>query len=78
MMLDGLPEPLESRPPDIVLVGRDISDRAAIAELRGIGEANLRELRRLNDELARWLRKNCTMEEVTAPHDRTLSDTWLG
>ena len=67
----------ESTPPIVALTTRDISDRTAIAEMRELGLANLRELRRMNHQFALWLRGNCTMEELTAPHDGTLSDTRL-
>ena len=72
------PDPPASTPPIVAFTTRDISDRAAIAEMHEFGYANLRELRRLNHELALWLRSNCTMDELTAPHDGTLSDAWLG
>ncbi|WP_437308187.1 hypothetical protein [Sorangium sp. So ce388] len=71
------PDPQESTPPIVALTTRDISDRTAIAEMRELGLANLRELRRMNHQFALWLRGNCTMEELTAPHDGTLSDTQL-
>ncbi|WP_437605501.1 hypothetical protein WMF20_30900 [Sorangium sp. So ce834] len=71
------PEPPASTPPIVALTTRDISDRTAIAELRGVGLGNLRELRRLNHQFALWLRSNCTIEELTAPHSGALSDTSL-
>ncbi|MGK3966636.1 hypothetical protein WMF01_39290 [Sorangium sp. So ce1667] len=77
MNLVNRPDPQASTPPIVALTTRDISDRTAIAEMRELGLANLRELRRLNHQFALWLRGNCTMEELTAPHDGTLSDTWL-
>lgn len=72
------PDEPASVPPIISLTTRDISDRSAIAAMSAHGYANLRELRRLNHQLALWLRSNCTIDELTAPHDGTLSDVSLG
>ncbi|XXX72942.1 hypothetical protein WMF30_35370 [Sorangium sp. So ce134] len=77
MNIVNRPEPLASTPPIVALTTRDISDRTAIAELCGVGAGNLRELRRLSDQFALWLRRNCTIEELTAPHSGTLTDTSL-
>ena len=67
------------QPPPIVTKSvREIADRSVITELQGIGLARLKELRQTNGQLAGWLRANYTMEEVTAPHQGTLSDCWLG
>lgn len=63
-------------PPTLVFTARDISDRTAIAELREFGLANIRELRRQNERFAQWLRGNCTIEDLTAPHEGTLSNEW--
>ncbi|WP_437566813.1 hypothetical protein [Sorangium sp. So ce542] len=71
------PDPPASTPPIVALTRRDISDRTVIAELREVGLGNLRELRRLNHQFALRLRSNCTIEELTAPHSGTLSDTPL-
>jgi hypothetical protein len=72
------PDPPASTPPPVAFTTRGISDRTAIAEMRELGEANLRALRRLNHDFAGWLRDNCTLDELTAPHEGTLSGTWLG
>jgi hypothetical protein len=71
-------EDREPPPPIVTKAIRDISDRSAVADLQRAGLARLEELSGLNFRFAGWLRTQCTMDEITAPHRGTLSDCWLG
>jgi len=56
----------------------DISERGTAMALQREGLRRLEEMRALNAGFAEWLRAECTLEEVTAPHDGTLSNDLLG
>lgn len=65
-------------PPIVTKSVHDINDRSAVIELQRVGLIHLEQLREANGRLAHWLRTNCTMEQIVAPHRGTLSDCWLG
>ena len=62
------------RPAVVTKVVHELSDTAANFELQRLGFERLEKMRVCHDAFAAWLRANCTMEEVTAPHSKTLSD----
>jgi hypothetical protein len=68
----------EQPPPIVTKSAWGIVDRATVMDLQVIGLTRLEELRVAMSRFAVWLRANCTMEELTAPHQGTLSDCWLG
>jgi hypothetical protein len=73
-----LPWDRASHLPPIITKGRvEIADRAVIGRLQTAGVGTLAKLRQIQDNLAVWLRSNCTMDEITALHRGTLSDCYL-
>jgi hypothetical protein len=61
-------------PPVVTKSTWSISDRATIGELQAVGLTRLNEMRESTHRFASWLTANCTLEQLVAPHQGTLSD----
>lgn len=68
----------EPPPPIVTKSEHDIVDRSVVAKLHEAGLENLTLLREAIESFSEWLRINYTMDDVTSPHNGTLSDYWLG
>ncbi len=69
-----LSEQKVERPPIIAKSAWSISDPAVVRDLQAIGLTRVNELRETNLQYASWLTANCTLEQLVAPHEGTLSD----
>jgi hypothetical protein len=65
---------IEERPPVVTKSTWSISDRATVSELQAVGLTRLNEMRETTHRFASWLTANCTLEQLLAPHQGTLSD----
>jgi hypothetical protein len=54
--------------PVVTRTDMDIADRSVLVELQSIGLIRVNQMRASYDSFAGWLRRNCTIEDVTALH----------